>query len=136
MTDEAAVKLAERVEEWQQRLSLLGIGHWDIACVTLTDDVPGREGSRAAVQVDHDYDQVHFYFLNDFVENAAQRQLDETIVHEWMHAVMRDIDACFEWVAETLSPAAADAFNDRVDHDRERLVDNLARLVVAIYNED
>src|SRR3954451_17356626 len=87
------VQLAERVEAWQKRLEPLGVGHFRIECVTLTDEVPGQSiDADAGVAANPDYDLARFYFNNDFLEQVDAQPLDETILHEWVHVAMRDHD--------------------------------------------
>ena len=135
MTNRDAIKLAKRVEMWQKRLTSLGLGHWRIEGVTIADDPPGYGDAQAAVQPSDQYDSVRFWFQTEYVENATERELDETILHEWMHVAMRSLDQAIESVEYGLSPAAREVWRDRVQFEREGLVDRLARQIYALHSE-
>lgn len=135
MTDEDAISLAERVEVWQHRLAVLGLGHWRIEGVTICDEVPGVNGSEAAVQPSFQYDSATFWFRADFVENAAEQVLDETIIHEWLHVAMRNLDQAMDSINDSLSPAAREVWQDRINFEREVLIDRLARQIYALHSE-
>jgi hypothetical protein len=128
------VQLAERVEAWQKRLEPLGVGHFRIECITLTDDVPGAKmDSDAGVSVHADYDLVHFYFNNDFVEASSARVLDETILHEWVHVGMRDYDTAVRVARSRFSDSDWETFDRNIDHNKEKTVDRLAKALYALY---
>lgn len=129
------INLAKRVERWQKRLGPLGVAHWRIESVTITDAVPGEPGALAAVQPSESYDSVRFYFDAEFIDNCNERDLDETILHEWIHVAMRDLDVVIHDVEETLPPAAADFWARSIHHAREGLVDRLARQIYASHDD-
>lgn len=131
MTNKQALQVAKRVHFWQKELASLGIGHWRIESVSCVDEVPGSPGALAAVAPSSSYASVTFWFKNDHVEDSNPRELDESIVHEWIHIVMRDLDVAIESVDDQLSRSVYELWNDRVTHERETLVDMLARDIVA-----
>lgn len=133
MTDAKAIKVAKRVEFWQRQMASLGLGHWRIESVSCVDKVPGAPGSLAGVFPSSRYASATFWFKNDHIEECTPRELDESIVHEWMHIVMRDLDAAIESIEEQLSASVQDLWSDRILHEREALVDMLARDIVARY---
>jgi hypothetical protein len=137
MTSRGAVKLAKRIEFWQKRLPMLAIGHFDIKCVTTTDDVPCRGGlsAVAAVQTSVLYDSCHFYFDNDFVDEADQHELDQTIIHEWVHVAMRDFDVSLHAVESWMPEQTYEDFKETVDQRREGFVDRVARQLYDAYKE-
>ncbi len=45
------VQLAERVEDWQHRLALLGVGHFRITSVTIDDQTPAGPHAQASAQI-------------------------------------------------------------------------------------
>lgn len=143
------VALAERVEAWQQKLWQLGVAHWRIKAVTLTDQVPrqavrGDSPPVAGVIVSSDYDTVHFFFANDYLEELEEgglypdpdRELDETILHEWLHVAMRDFDEQLERVENWMPDATYGDFHDTLNHSREKLVDRLSRQLYSFYAHD
>jgi hypothetical protein len=125
------VELAERIEEWQQRLELLGVAHFRIRAVTMTDDVPGWADSNAGVSVDVDYDTVTFYFDNRYVEGSTAKQLDETILHEWIHVSMRDLNNATNLAKSWMPEQTWSTFDENLDHHKETLVERLARQLYA-----
>lgn len=132
------IKLAKRVERWQYRLTELGVGHWRIECVTITspDGMPNGPDADASVQVSSQYDSYHVWFNEDFLARTNKRRLDETIVHELMHVVMRDLDFAMDQVEDWLPPASYNDWTNLVQHEREAMVEKLARLVVRLYKND
>lgn len=131
-----AIKLAKRVEFWQNRLVPLGLGHWRIDQVSVVEDMPNGARAKATVQPSHTYDSVVFWFAQDFVAEANQRDIDETILHEWVHVFMRDFDQAVESVEYELSPAAQSRWGDWVGHEREGLVDRVARTLYMLYTAE
>lgn len=127
------IQLAKRVEQWQKRLPLLGVGHVTIKCVTLCDETPGGPQAKATVQSSTHYDEAHFWFTFDFIAECDEAELDQTIIHEWVHVAMRDLDSAIESVDEQLSPAVNEVWTDRLEHEREGLVDKIARQIYHLW---
>jgi hypothetical protein len=130
------VNLARRVERWQKRLSLLGVGHFTIRQVTVGDKNPWRESDRkvrASVYVPTHYDYCMFFFDADELEGMSADELDQTIIHEWLHVAMRDLDASLESVEEYMSAASHGEWEDRVNHEREGFIDRLAWMLLLFY---
>ena len=126
-------ELAERIEAWQQRLAPLGIAHFRIDAVVTTDDVPGKPFSHAGVTVATDYDNCTFYFNCDYVDGASAKDLDETILHEWVHVAMRDLNNATNLAREWLPDATWTTFDENLDHHKETLTDRVARALYALY---
>lgn len=129
------IQLAKRIEKWQQRLQSLGVGHTRIECVSLVDQTPGGSDAKATVQPSREYDSAHFWFTHDFIKECTESELDETIVHEWVHVAMRDLDVAIEAdvVEDFLPKFAHEVWADRVDHEREGFVDKIAREIYRQY---
>ena len=123
------VALAERVEWWQKYLVELGIAHWRIDCITITDEL---ENANASVWVSSDYDTMAVRFDADFVEEASAQRLDEAIVHELLHVWMRDLDRAIDSAEDYLSAASRAEWSARIDHERENMVEQAARLIVRL----
>lgn len=134
MTNRDAIKLAKRVEFWQKKLPLLGIGHFQIERVITTDEMPD-EGAIAQVQPSEKYDTCSFWFYNDYVDNADPSDLDLTIIHEWIHVAMRDLDVALQPVESWMPEATYRDFAHGVDLRRETFVDRLARQLHDAYRE-
>jgi len=136
ITERDAIKVAKRVEFWRDRLIPLGLGHWRIDQVSVVDEIPGRTTAKATVQPSHTYDSVIFWFAHGFVTEASLRDLDETIIHEWVHVFMRDFDQSIESVEYDLSTGARERWSDWVGHEREGVVDRLARTFYVLYTAE
>ena len=136
MTTEAeSVKLAQRVAYWQKRLAPLGIGHWKVESVNIADETPSGPGALATVHVANDYDVCSFWFTHKALDESTAEELDQTIIHEWMHVVMRGFDQAVEAVEDHLSFPVRAVWEDRVQHEREGLVDRLATLFQRAFSE-
>lgn len=132
MNNRDAIKLAKRIEAWQKRLEPLGVGHWRIDSVTVEES--DMATNDASVTPSWRYDSCRFWFRQDYVDNATDRDLDETIVHEWLHVAMRDLDSAIESAEEQFSPAAREVWETRMVHEREAFIEHLARTIVTMYN--
>jgi hypothetical protein len=131
------VQLAQKVERWQERLRPLGISHWRIDRIIIGDESPSLSRSaNASAGVSQNYDSVTFFFNGDYVEEAEERELDETIVHEWLHVFMRDLDELQERVEPWMPDATYEGYRDAWSHEREGEVERLARLIVSLYHAD
>ena len=126
--------LRRRVLYWQKVLATLGLSHWRVAAVEIKDDVDGKEGALAAVWPDGPYDTTHMQFRRDALPaTLPDRDLDERIVHEWLHMAFRDYDKAAQSIRNHLSAATREEWEDRCDATCERLTENLARLIVALH---
>lgn len=131
--DTDPVKVTKRCEKWQSRLSHLGIGHWRIIRVQFVDEVPGSPNGQAAARIPPNYDSVEFFFKWDFLESVDHYELDCAIVHEWLHVAMRDFDGALEAVESWMPEKTHEDFEETVNHEREGLVERLARTIVGLY---
>ena len=111
----------------------LGLGHWTIDQVSIADETPGGPNAEACVQPSYAYDTCTFWFTHSFVESASLRALDEAIIHEWVHVFMRDFDQTISSVDDELSPATERIWSDRIHHEREGVVDRIARALYVFY---
>lgn len=140
VTDASSIRLAKRVEKWTKTLVELGLAHWRIERICITDKMPhdgdGKGTANASILVASTYDSMHIYFRHSFLEEAAESRIDETIVHELLHAAMRDIDEAVNAADDYLSAASLSIWEKREDDARERFVENLARLIVRLHRGD
>lgn len=127
------LELTERLLDWQDRLSDLGIGAFRIREVNISAESPTGNYANAAVLASSHYDNVEFWFRDDFLDEADDEEIDETIIHEWMHVAMRDIDAAVETAEAWMPSGTADMWRQNVDHEREGLIDRVARTVLNCY---
>lgn len=118
------VALAERIEAWQKRLASLGVAHYEIERVTITE---GEDSTRAAhVQCWKKYDRCVFVFRQEFLDDATADELDQVILHEWIHVAMRDFDEVLEQVEPWMPKATYEMWENVVEHEREGVVDRVA----------
>lgn len=128
------IQLARRVEKWRDRLGPLGLAHWRITCVAICDETPGGPDAEATVRTSNTYDSCSFYFNSEFLEDCTEEELDETIIHEWLHVMMRDLDQAIHAIDFQLAPAAEDQWSSRIQHEREGLIDRLSRQLYRFYD--
>lgn len=83
----------------------------------------------AAVQVDPKYDKAWWYFHDEYLSDCEEYQLDQTIIHEWLHVAMRDLDFSLGLVETWMPEATYKSWEQTVDHEREGLVERLATLL-------
>jgi hypothetical protein len=131
-----SVQLAKRVEKWQYALVELGVAHWRIIAVTLTDEMPNEDDADASVRVSSNYDSYHIFFRNEFIETTDEDRLDETIIHELLHVSMRDLDEALETAEAWMTPAGYNDWAHTVNHAREGHVERLARLIKRLYYDE
>lgn len=124
--------LTKRVLYWQQKLSPLGVGHWRVE-VKIVAEPQGKPSSKACVKSSQLYDTCWMEFAADELAIATARDIDETIIHEWLHVAFRDFDhAVREGIYSYFPSPAEDAWEARVDHEREGVVDRLARTLISL----
>lgn len=130
MTD---AQLRKRIEAWQKRLAPLGVAHFRIDEVSITSDVPGKLFSHAGCSVATDYDSCRFYFNRDYLDGASAAELDEVILHEWVHVAMRDLNNATDLAQEWFPSAAWRTHEEALEHAKESLVDRVARALYALH---
>jgi hypothetical protein len=126
-----AVKVAERVEFWQKELTELGIGHWRIKGVSFFNtDYSSRD---ATVHCETDYDSCVFEFRQDWWFEADQKERDETIIHEWIHVAMRDLDQVRNLVSQWMPEATFTNYEETHKHALEGFVERLSWLLYRLH---
>ncbi len=121
------VWLGKRLDYWQDRMVPFGIAHFRVRELIICEETPGGPNSSASVQVSSDYDSCTFWFRADYLENATDRDLDETIIHEWLHVAWRDMDELIASLEVHFSDAQWTDLTSRIDHEREGIVERTAR---------
>ena len=112
------------VEAWKARLGLDG---WKIAVEFPT--VP--TASYSEVTVDGSYDSATLTVSPGF-EAMTQKVANQTVVHELLHLLIRDMDAVMEDARSQLHPQASAQVEKRYEHEVEGFVDRLAIRIVEI----
>lgn len=129
------IQLAKRVEAWGKRLSALGVAHFDITRITIGDESPsGDSSAKATVQVHNFYDNCSFWFDADELDRMEEDELDMTIIHEWLHVGFRDFEAAIAASKDWLPVRTIEDFEERLNHEREGLIDRLARAMFQLYS--
>ena len=125
--------LGNRVRRWQKILAPLGVGHFRIKKIHLCAETPSGPDAKATVHAKHDYDSAEFWFTHDYLRECDTHDLDETIIHEWLHVAMRDLDHALEAVENWMPTATYEGFQDTVEHECEGFIDRIARLIYALH---
>ena len=126
-------KLEKRVRFWQTKLEHLGVRHFDLDELAIVDVTPGDPDGQASAFISHSYDTVRMWFRKSYIEECSAADLDKTILHEWVHVAMRDLDRSLDPVEKYMPLAAYDDFSDRVLHEKEGFVDRIANSLFAAY---
>jgi hypothetical protein len=127
-------QLLDRVKRWQQKLSALGVAHFRVLSVEIVDELD-EEKAGAAAFISEFYDSVYFEFRKDDLEDASDLDIDERIIHEWVHVAMRDLDQAIESVERWMPDPSREDFKRVVNFEREGLVERLARAMYALHSE-
>lgn len=128
------VRLQERVEFWQRKLSLLGLGHWRFT-INLVDHIDDEVDDDPAARADTSpfYDDVEFSFKRSVVDKREREgKLDELIVHEWLHVADRDHHHLVRQLVDELGSEASGLMTIREEQARESRIDRLSRLIVTL----
>lgn len=126
-----AEELAKRVEWWQFELPLLGLAQFRIERVSLVDQPHDKDDAAAGVYTSEHYDTCHFEFANGYFTELSPQEQDEMIVHEWLHVLFQDIVSVHMMVDGHMSNAAQDIWDAALKHAEERVIERLARQIVA-----
>lgn len=118
-------ELADQVKIWQERLEQLGIKHWRVKVEWGGLD----ENDLAEVKANDFYDSATIHFDKKSFTKGTKKSRDETIVHELLHVAWRDLDAATQAIPDFWN------HSDRVRHEKEGLIERLARLIVTIYEK-
>lgn len=129
--------LGDRVRLWQQRLAPLGVAQWRIEKIIIGGTAPsGSEDAHASAGVSSSYESVRFFFDDTFIAGCSRNELDETIVHEWLHVFGRDLDEVRERVKRWMPEMTFEDYTDTYTHAREGEIDRLARFIVYLFNHE
>jgi hypothetical protein len=131
-------QLQKRVEHWLKALPELGLVHWR-ANVDIVDE-PSSDAyisAKASVACSSHYDTFWMEFRREWVDDDPDDDdVDQVIIHELMHVVMRDFDHEVDKVEEFLGCVTKELWADSVKHAREGLVERLARTLYRTSRSD
>lgn len=129
------IQLAKRVEKWGKTLATLSVAHFEFE-LSISNEKPDSAGNKypqASVLIDPQYDKAWFWFYEDYLDCCTEDQLDQTIIHEWLHVAMRDFDFTMDLVETWMPEATYDSWEQTVTHEREGLVERLATTLFQLY---
>lgn len=121
-------QLAARVRHWR---AVLRLDHWEFD-VEVVDRFEDSDEAFARCRPEDYYDKATLIFRRDWLTEADQQDLDETVVHELLHAYMRNFDHAIERVNDQLAPGVRDLWEESVRHERENVVERLSSLIVSL----
>jgi hypothetical protein len=111
---------------WQGRLNLT---HW---VVKVDWDEPLEDVEANIMWGSYDQATVRFNTAHD---KWSRRYTNETVVHELLHLVLRDLQNGVESAEAALSASAYRLFENRFQHELEGVVERLALLLVGLGGE-
>lgn len=126
-------QLLKRVKFWQRTLVDLGLQHWRIEDCEIVDETSHGPTAAASVGTSKQYASVWFQFRREFLSEAPPEKLDETIIHEWLHVFLRDLEEAKDGAQSWLPDASWTDFEERYDHETEGVVEAMARLIVRLH---
>jgi hypothetical protein len=125
-------RLLRRIDFWQRHLAPLGLAPYRTH-VGYVEETQGKEGAAASCHNSVHYDTVWFEFRQDYVEKAEKWQLDETIIHEWLHVLFRDYDSAVNYAGDYMSPQVREMWECQVEHELEGVIEKLARTIRMLH---
>lgn len=129
-------QLTKRVAFWQKRLAPLGIGHFDAEYVGIVLETPAGPDAAAASFISTSYDVVRMWYKAEFLDDCEKEQLDQLIIHEWVHVALRDLVRTHDILHRYLPPASLEDFEDRVLHEQEKVIDRIANALLSAYSSE
>jgi hypothetical protein len=126
-------QLAKRVKLWQKRLPDLGLGHWRIT-IDIVENPEGLTTALAACTPSLYYDSARIEFATRACDpSVSERAVDETIVHELIHLVLRDYAEATHGLCDTVPSSVEELYHDRLRYTQENAVEKLAVTLVSCY---
>jgi len=121
-------KIHESIEYW---VETLGLQHWEftVEVVSEFDDGVDAEASCAAHAY---YDQATLRFN----KRLKGSEIDYCVVHELVHALMRDYDEAADDALQYLGYNIGRGFALRVNATKENLVDRVTRILLELGKSD
>lgn len=129
-------QLAKRLDIIMAQLRPLGLGHW-IIDLAIVDEIENAHmaaglGVNAACTTSVHYDKMWLEFNQEFIDDSTEEEIDRVIIHELIHAAMRDFDHAIHGVNEYLGEPHKSAWQSEVNHAREGIVERLAQSINLI----
>lgn len=126
--DQQERQVAALVADWTPRL---GLSDWRIIHEVTPIDATAR------AWISDDYPNVHLQFAPLPADHRAgwfkpETALEESVVHELVHVMMRDVDTSFADAVGTLPKKLRQRALNDYDNHRENFVERLSRAFVAV----
>lgn len=102
---------------------------------TIVDDMEDEQAS-AGVKPSSYYDHCWMRFQKTWLENADERELDETIIHEWLHVSWRDMTDAIEQIEPELGLGQRLSWHARIEHETEGIIERTARALYDFYTKN
>lgn len=121
-------QLQKRIDVLLGQMHPLGLGHWTIN-LSIVDEVASDYalGAHASCTCSTHYDVMWLEFSAEFIEEGTYEEIDRVIIHELVHATMRDLDHQIDEVSEYLGEPHKSVWQSNILHAREGLVEKLAQ---------
>lgn len=132
------------VEKWRKRL----IPEWKVClvpyCLDLiedpdadVDDTVGPHGSEGQSKVTHDYLVIRIWLNLEHRLVNEDRNLEQTIVHELLHAALHDLQVIYNPVKyDAISPVMGRLLDQESTTALERTIERLSRALVEAEHGD
>jgi hypothetical protein len=127
-------QLGERVAYWCGRLQM---DPWRIT-TSVVNEPHGqqRDAVHASIGTASAYLYAELQFARKWVRsNPSDYDRDQTIVHELLHCLFRDLDKAAEVPYGALGSITEEVVEARYDHELEQLIDRLAHVIVTLDSE-
>lgn len=130
-----ARQLKRRIDYWLKVMEPLGIGHWDFE-VCVVDDIEHHPNAQATVDASEQYDNARITFCTEAVnlDEHLLSAVDQIIIHELLHVVLRDYDEIVDEAAWQMAPPARSLWQNVVEREKEGVIERLARTIWTIHS--
>lgn len=132
MEHPALATLENRIRYWLDTLAPMGCAHWAVD-VEITDAPDGNPDSNAACSFSTLYDTAKIEFNSSHIDEANDREIDCTIVHELLHLVGRDLWSVHKDSEVFFGKPAWTMQDNRFHHELEGFTDRVARALVEAH---
>ena len=118
-------KLCRRITTLIDKHPALGLQGWElhVSIVDAVDDVD----SKASCSTSAHYDEMWLKFDKGWLKNATDEEIDRVILHELLHAFMRDFNQVTEDLLDYLGEPHRSSVAAAYKHEEEGMVERLAR---------
>lgn len=116
------------VRIWQIRL---GLESWTL--VVRFDDEPNEEEDcYAFCRPSKHFDDATLIFYRMRMQTLSKRKTEETVVHELLHCVHRDVESIVDLLEDVAHRDAVSVLTEAYEHSVEQFIDRQARVLVGL----